>query len=285
LVARVMELGASLIEFQAPDRAGRVADVALGQDGLESYLQSHSYFGALCGRYANRIANGSFVLSGRRHRVSCNEGRHHLHGGARGFDKRVWTGSPALEGKGVVFTYRSAAGEEGFPGRLQASATFSLTEDDRFVVEIEAECDQPTLCNIAHHGYWNLAGHGAGDVLDHELQIDADLYTPVDRELIPTGEILRVAETPLDFTAGKPIGRDIEAIETSVGYDHNFVLRGFPGEVKRAARVVHPRSGRGFELHTSEPGLQVYTGGHFDGSILGKGRTPYRRFAGLALET
>jgi aldose 1-epimerase len=285
LAARVMELGASLLEFHAPDRAGRLADVALGQDGLESYLQSHSYFGALCGRYANRIAEASFLLHGTPHRVTRNEGRHHLHGGAKGFDKKIWTATPEPDAGAVVFAYRSPAGEEGFPGTLQLSARFSLSEDDRFVIEIEAQCDQPTLCNIAHHGYWNLAGHGAGEVLDHELQIDADLYTPTDSALIPTGEILRVAGTPLDFRAGKPIGRDIGAIETSVGYDHNFVLRGFPGEMKRAARLLHPASGRGFELHTSEPGLQVYTSCHFDGAILGKGKIAYRRFAGLALET
>jgi aldose 1-epimerase len=283
LAARVMELGASLIEFQAPDRAGQLADVALGQDGLESYLASHSYFGALCGRYANRIAEASFLLDGKRHQVSRNEGRNHLHGGLKGFDKRIWTATP--EAGAVVFAYRSADGEEGFPGTLELRARFSLSAEDRFVIEIEAETDAPTLCNIAHHGYWNLAGHGAGEVLDHELQIDADLYTPTDSALIPTGEILRVAGTPVDFRAGKPIGRDIGAITTSVGYDHNFVLRGFPGEMKRAARLFHPASGRGFELHTSEPGLQIYTGGHFGGAILGKGKIAYRRFAGLALET
>jgi len=283
--ARIMELGANLLEFHAPDREGRLADIVLGEAGLESYLAARSYMGAICGRYGNRIAGGAFTLDGERHRLSCNDGRNHEHGGFRGFDKRLWSGRPAADGRGAAFDYRSADGEEGFPGTLDATVRFSLDEADRFTIEIEARADRPTLCNLVHHSYWNLAGHGAGEVLDHELLLEADFHTPVSADLITTGEIRSVEATPLDFRNPKPLGRDIAGLEGLQGYDHNFVLRGFPGEMKRAARLYHPGSGRGFDLHTSEPGLQLYTGGHFDGSQPGKSGVAYKRFAGVALET
>jgi aldose 1-epimerase len=285
LRARIMELGATLLEFHAPDRAGRLADVVLGESGLGSYLAGRSYMGAICGRYGNRIALGRFTLDGKRHQLSCNDGRNHEHGGWRGFDKRLWSGRPAADGGAVAFDYRSADGEEGFPGNLETTVRFGLDDGNRFTIGIEASCDRPTLCNLVHHSYWNLAGHDAGDVLDHELLLETDFYTPVDGELITTGEIRSLAGTPLDFRAAKPIGRDIGRVEGVIGYDHNFVLRGFPGGLKRAARLRHPGSGRGFELHTSEPGLQLYTAGHFDGSKRGKGGCAYGRFGGVALET
>ena len=285
LTARIMELGATLLELHAPDRQGKLADIALGEQDLAACLVSHSYFGAICGRYGNRIGRGRFTLDGKAHQLSCNEGRNHLHGGVRGFDKHLWSGRPAADGRSVAFSYRSADGEEGFPGNLDAAVVYSFDEEDRLIVEIEAETDRPTVCNLVHHGYWNLAGHGAGEVLDHELTLDADFYTPVDAELIPTGEIRRVEDTPLDFRAAKPLGRDIAGVEGITGYDHSFVLRGVPGELKRAARLYHPASGRGFELHTTEPGVQLYTAGHFDGRTAGKGGHAYPRFGGVALET
>ena len=283
--ARLMELGAALLAFHAPDREGRLADIALGQDGIDSSVESRSYFGAICGRYANRIARGRFPLSGRTIRVSCNEGRNHEHGGFKGFDKKIWSGRPAADGRSVHFSYRSPDGEEGFPGNLDVTASFGFTGEDRFLIDMTAATDKPTVCNLAHHSYWNLAGHAAGEVADHELAVEADFYTPVDAELITTGEVLSVAGTPLDFRQAKPIGRDIDEVPGIVGYDHNFVLRGFSGELRRAARLLHPESGRGFELHTTEPGMQVYTAAHFDGSIPGKGGQPYRRFGAVALET
>jgi aldose 1-epimerase len=285
LTARIMELGATLLEFHAPDRRGQLADIALGEQGLAAYLVSHSYFGAICGRYGNRIGRGRLILDGKAHQLSCNEGRNHLHGGFRGFDKHLWSGRPAADGRSVAFSYRSADGEEGFPGNLDAAVVYSLDEEDRFILEIEAETDRPTVCNLVHHGYWNLAGHGAGEVLDHELAIEADFYAPGDGELIPTGEIRSVEGTPMDFRAAKPIGRDIARVERIIGYDHSFVLRGAAGELKRAARLFHPASGRGFELHTTEPGVQLYTAGHFDGRAMGKGGQAYPRFGGVALET
>ena len=283
--ARIMELGATLLEFHAPDREGRLADVVLGESGLDAYFTGRSYMGAICGRYGNRIAGGAFTLDGERHQLSCNDGRNHEHGGIRGFDKRLWSGRPAADGRRIAFDYRSADGEEGFPGNLDATVSFSLDDADRFTIEIEARADRSTLCNLVHHSYWNLAGHGDGEVLDHELLLDADFHTPVSADLITTGEIRSVEATPLDFRKPKPLGRDIARVEGLQGYDHNFVLRGFPGEMKRAARLFHPGSGRGFELRTSEPGLQLYTGGHLDGSKPGKSGVAYKRFAGVALET
>jgi aldose 1-epimerase len=283
--ARIMELGATLLELHAPDRNGKLADIALGERDLAAYLVSHSYFGAICGRYGNRIGRGRFVLDGKLHQLSCNEGRNHLHGGLRGFDKHLWTGRPATDGRSVAFSYRSADGEEGFPGNLEATVVYGLDEEDRLILEIEAGTDRPTVCNLVNHSYWNLAGHGAGEVLDHELTLDADFYTPVDAELIPTGEIRKVEGTPMDFRQAKPIGRDIARVEGIVGYDHSFVLRGAAGELKRAARLFHPASGRGLELHTTEPAVQLYTSAHFDGRTMGKGGHAYPRFGGVALET
>jgi aldose 1-epimerase len=283
--ARIMELGATLLELHAPDRNGKLADIALGEQDLAAYLVSHSYFGAICGRYGNRIGRGRFVLDGKLHQLSCNEGRNHLHGGARGFDKHVWSGRPAADGRSVAFSYRSADGEEGFPGNLDASVVYGLDEEDRLILEIEAGTDRPTVCNLVNHSYWNLAGHGAGEVLDHELTLDADFYTPVDAELIPTGEIRKVEGTPMDFRQAKPIGRDIARVEGIVGYDHSFVLRGAAGELKRAAPLFQQASGRGLELHTTEPAVQLYTSAHFDGRTMGKGGHAYPRFGGVALET
>jgi aldose 1-epimerase len=292
--ARIIEFGATLTEFHAPDRQGRFADVVLGHDSLEGYVKTDTYFGAICGRYGNRIARGRFGLDGREYQTTCNEGRNQVHGGKIGFDKKLWEGKPAADGRAVVMTYRSPDGEEGFPGNLDLQVDFMLDDDGRFVIDIAAETDKPTLCNPVHHSYWNLAGHTAGDVLEQELEILADFYTPVDAELIATGEILSVRGTPYDFTAAKPIGRDLRAIDNqgggrshddAGGYDHNWVLRGFPGEVKRSVRAVDPASGRGFELSTSEPGVQFYTGGYLNKSVIGKGGHPYCRYAGFTLET
>jgi aldose 1-epimerase len=292
--AKIIELGATLTELHAPDRNGRLADVVLGYDALEDYVATETYFGALCGRYGNRIAAGTFSIDGKEYRTTCNEGRNQVHGGRKGFDKKLWSGTAASDGRSVVFTLRSPDGDEGFPGNLDLSARFELGDDNKLAIEMTATTDKATLCNPVHHSYWNLAGHASGHVLGQELTIHADHYTPVDAELIATGEILKVSGTPFDFTAAKLIGRDIRAIDNSGGgrssddaggYDHNWVLRGFPGELKPVVRAVDPASGRGFELSTTEPGVQFYTGGYLNEKIVGKGRHPYCRYAGFTLET
>ncbi len=292
--AKIIEFGATLTELHAADRQGRLADVVLGYDRVEDYVKTDTYFGAICGRYGNRIAGGAFSIDGNRYTTTCNEGRNQVHGGRKGFDKKFWQGKAMEDGRTVEFTYRSPDGEEGYPGTLDLAASFTLDENDGFSIEITAKTDKATQCNPVHHSYWNLAGHNSGDVLAQELAILADFYTPVDDELISTGEILNVRGTPFDFTAAKPIGRDLEAIDNkgggrshdeSGGYDHNWVLRGFPGEMATAVRAVDPVSGRGFELATNEPGVQFYTGGYLNESVIGKGGHPYCRYAGFTLET
>lgn len=278
--ARIVELGCRLTEFHLAGRDGRLADVVLGYDDLASYAADKNYFGAICGRYANRIAGGRFSLDGKIHRLACNEGANHLHGGTVGFDKKLWSGRPGEDGGSVRFAYRSHDGEEGYPGNLDLEVSIALDDRNSLAIDIAARSDRPTVCNSVHHGYWNLAGHESGDVLGHQLVLDGDFYTPVDGALIPTGEILSVRATPFDFTTAKPIGRD-----RAGGFDLNWALRGPAGELRRAARAIDPASGRGFELWTDQPGLQLYTGLHLGPAILGKGRHPYCRHAGFALET
>ncbi len=278
--AKFIELGCRLTELHLTGRDGRMADVVLGYDDFPSYAADGNYFGAVCGRYANRIAGGRFALDGRAYRLARNEGANHLHGGNIGFDKRLWSSRPGADGRSVRFGYRSPDGEEGYPGNLDLEVSAALDDQNCLAIEIAARTDQPTVCNPAHHSYWNLTGHDSGEVLGHRLAIDADFYTPVDGALIPTGEILSVRGTPFDFTAAKPIGRDHAG-----DFDLNWVLRGPAGALRRAARALDPDSGRGFELWTDQPGLQLYTGRHLGPAIIGKGSHPYCRHAGFALET
>jgi len=278
--AKILELGCRIAEFHFAGRDGRPADIVLSYDDLSSHAADTSYLGAVCGRYANRIGGGRFMLDGRPHALTRNEGANQLHGGVTGFDRKIWKGEPGADGRSVRFAYVSPDGEEGFPGRLEARLEIALDEEDRLTIEMTAETDRPTVCNLAHHGYWNLAGHGAGDVLGQRLALDAPFYTPVDEALIPTGAILPVAGTAFDFTAEKPIGRD-----GAGDFDINMVLAGEAGSLRPAARAVDPASGRGFTLWTDQPGVQLYTGGHLGPSIVGKGGHPYCRHAGFALET
>ena len=278
--AKLVELGCRLTELHLAGRGGRMADVVLGYDGLAAYAADRNYFGAICGRYANRIAAGRFSLDGHAYRLVCNEGANHLHGGTVGFDKKLWSGEAGTDGRSVRFAYRSPDGEEGYPGNLDLEVSVALDDENCLAIGIAATTDLPTICNPVHHGYWNLAGHDSGDVLGHRLAIDGDFYTPVDGALIPTGEILSVRGTPFDFTAAKPIGRDLAG-----DFDLNWVLNGRPGELRRAARALDPVSGRGFELWTDQPGLQFYTGRHLGPDISGKGGHPYCRHAGFALES
>jgi aldose 1-epimerase len=288
---RAMTFGATIVSVKTPDRAGRLADIALGFDGLEGYLAGSQYFGAVVGRYANRIAHGRFTLDGTTYHLATNDGPNHLHGGITGFDKVVWAGTPFETdgGVGVTFSYTSPDGEEGYPGALYARVRYTLTDGGALVVDYEATTDKATPVNLTQHTYFNLVGDAARDVLDHELQIDADAFTPVDSTLIPTGVIAPVEGTPLDFrkriAIGARIGQDDQQLHIGGGYDHNFVLRREGPGLVRAARVVEPSGGRTLEVLTTEPGLQFYSGNFLGGTSAGKGGRVYGSRYGFCLET
>lgn len=290
--ARIITLGATLQALDVPDAEGRTADVVLGYDDPQQYLDDPQYFGATVGRYANRIAKGRFTLDGREYALPVNDGANHLHGGPRGLDKVVWTlaeaesGSPAR----AVLTYTSPDGEMGYPGTLELTAIYSLGDDNALTIEYRATTDAPTIVNVTNHAYFNLAG-AAGDesVMDHRLTLFADRFTPVDGTLIPTGERRDVAGTPFDFRSAKAIGRDVndgksEQIRIARGYDHNFIVNGEPGRLRRAARLEDPDSGRVMELSVTAPGVQFYSGNFLDGKTVGKGGRVYRQGDGLCLE-
>jgi aldose 1-epimerase len=274
LTLKAMSYGAIVTELHAPDRQGRAADVVLGYPDLAGYVAGTSYFGCVAGRCANRVAYGRFSIDGRPSRVSINNGPHHLHGGVRGFDRRVWDAE--ADGSRVRFTRTSPDGEEGYPGAVRASVEYALTDANEFRIEMTATTDAPTLVNLAHHSYWNLAGRGT--ILDHRLTLEADGYAPVDAMLIPTGEIAPVAGTPFDFRRPRRVGDELANVPG--GYDHNFALR--TGGV---ARLEDPASGRVLEIRATEPGIQLYTGNFLDGTSKGKGGASYPKHAGLCLET
>jgi aldose 1-epimerase len=286
-----VEYGAAIVSLRAPDRQGRMADVVLGFGDLAGYLSCTAYLGVVVGRYANRIAAGRFTLDGRTYTLETNDGPNHLHGGRRGFHTARFAGEALAgpDGPGVAFSYVSPDGEAGYPGELRVRVSYTVTSRDELVVDFHAAADRPTVVNLAQHSYFNLAGEGSGDVLGHRLEIDADRYTPVDPTLIPTGELDPVAGTPFDFRAPKPVGADIEApheqLARAGGYDHNFVLRDGPGGLRRAARLTDPSTGRNLEVHTTEPGLQLYSGNFLDGRLVGRSGRPYTHRSGLCLET
>ena len=292
ITAKITNYGALLTELHLPDCNGEGADVALGFDSLEGYLAGHPYFGCTVGRVANRIAKGRFTLDGKEYTLATNIGPNHLHGGEEGFDKKVWDIGHAMEddaGASLTMTYTSPDGEEGYPGNLTVTVTYTLKAHD-LQIDMRAETDAPTIVNLANHAYWNLAGHDAGDILNHELSLNADNYTPTDETVITTGEIASVVDTPFDFRESKPIGRDIGQLpgdggENPGGYDINFALNGETGTMRLAARVSEPSSGRKMEVHTDAPGVQLYTGNYLDGSLRGKGETVYEKHAGFCLET
>lgn len=285
LRARIMNYGATVVSLEVPDREGNPADIVLGHDTLEGYLEASPYFGCIVGRYGNRIARGKFTIDGTEYSLAVNNGENHLHGGIEGFDKRLWEAEELKheDSVGVRMTYVSEDGEEGYPGRLTATVIYSLTEDDELKISYSAETDKSTHINLTHHGYFNLAGQGNGDILGLDLMLNADHFTPVDEGLIPTGEIRPVKDTPWDFLTSKPIGRDIDQVEG--GYDHNFVLSGETGKIKLAARLSDPESGRIMEIYTKEPGIQFYSGNFLDGTITGKEGRIYKKHYGLCLET
>ncbi len=289
----VMTYGGTVTRLLAPDRHGETADIVLGHEWLESYLAGTPYFGAIVGRYGNRIAGGRFSLDDSEYELAVNNGPNHLHGGLVGFDKVVWQAEPyeTESESGVVLTYVSADGEEGYPGELSVSVTYALTASGELRIDYEAVTTRPTVVNLTHHGYWNLAGHGAGEIVDHELQIHANRFTVVDETLIPTGELRPVEGTPFDFRQSEVIGARIDAEDVQLafagGYDHNFVIDGWTeGGGPRPAAVLHdPASGRTMEVLTTEPGMQFYSGNFLDGSDFGKGGVAYGRRTGLCLET
>ena len=291
--ARIIEYGATLQAFEAPDRAGRTADIVLGYDDLAAYVERPNYFGATVGRYANRIAGGRFTLDGKTYQLSLNDKTASLHGGAVGFDKQVWhiTGIKEGPAASVTLVLTSPAGDQGYPGTLKVSATYALDESGNLTIDYDATSDAPTVVNITNHAIFNLAGEGAAeDVLDHRLTVPAARYTPVDAALIPTGELRDVTGTPFDFQRARRIGdgvrdgRDAQIV-AGRGYDHNFVLdAGITTEPKLAARLEDPSSGRVLEVLSTEPGIQVYTGNFLDGTRVGKRGHLYRMGDGIALE-
>lgn len=290
LVLKCIDYGSIITELHVPDKDGKMADVVLGFDKLDGYLKGHPYFGSNVGRCANRIANAKFTLDGKEYTVTKpGDGPHTLHGGKSGFDKKLWKASlPNIgtTGPSVNFTYISADNEEGYPGRLTVSVNYTLTDNNELVIDYRATTNKTTICNLAHHSYFNLAGHNSGTILDQEAQFMAKNYTPGDDTLIPTGKIEPVAGTPFDFTKPKTMGKDLEkAGGKPVGFDLNYVLdKGSTEMPELAARMTDPKSGRVLEVFTTEPGLQFYTGNFLDGSNIGKDGAVYKQYSAFCLE-
>lgn len=287
---RFISLGGIILSVEVPDRNGVVGDVALGHDTLDEYFADEAYLGAIIGRYANRIANGRFALDGREYSLARNDGPNHLHGGPLGFHRAHWKVTPFENSAGAVLEYESTDGEEGYPGRLNARVTYALTRQCELVVDYHATSSAPTPVNLTQHTYYNLAGHGNGDILGHELTVNASRFTPVKETLIPTGEMRSVEGTPFDFRMPRLIGKRIddgdEQLAHGGGYDHNFALeRGSHTGTAFAAKLFEPGSGRILEVFTSEPGIQVYSGNSLPGRLRGKKGRVYGRRGGVALET
>lgn len=290
--ARITNYGGIVVSLRVPDRKGAFDDIVLGYDSLSEYVSHNNpYFGALIGRYGNRIAKGRFTLNGKTYTLECNDGANHLHGGFKGFDKVVWDereratdSMPSLELK-----YYSINGEDGYPGNLSVQVTYTLTNANELQIDYSAQTDMPTVVNLTHHSYFNLAGAGKGDILGEVLKINADRYTPVEKSLIPTGKLANVRGTPMDFTTPTAIGAritsDDEQLRYAGGYDHNFVLTRSGLGLELAARVYDKTTGRVMEVWTTEPGLQFYSGNFLDGSNIGKGRISYKHRFGFCLET
>ena len=288
----VTNYGGIITSLKVPDRNGKIDDVTLGYDSIDGYLKSSPYFGAIIGRYGNRIAKAQFTLDGKTYKLPANDGPNTLHGGLKGFDKVAWRAEPfEREGeRGIVFNYVSPDGEEGFPGTLTTRVTYTLTDKNEIAFDYHATTDKPTVVNLTQHAYFNLAGDGSGDVLGHELTVNADRFTPVSAALIPTGELASVEGTPFDFRTKTAIGARIaaahEQIKRGGGYDHNYVLnKPAEGLTLAPARVEEPKSGRVMEVHTTEPGIQFYSGNFLDGSITGKNGHVYNKRNGFCLET
>jgi len=286
LTVRVMTYGATITAVEAPDRAGKRANVVLYGETLDQYLAGLPA-GAVIGRYANRIGGAKFSIDGVEYKVTANSGANHIHGGRRGFDKRVWKAEPVAgaDWTGVRLSYTSPDGEEGYPGTVVATVTYAVTAANELRMEYTATTDKPTVVNLTNHAYWNLAGVGAGDVYAHRLTVNADRYVPADAALIPTGEMKGVAGTPLDFRSPQPVGARIGELTGTRGYDHGYVLnKKTPGELSWAARVAEPSGGRTMEVWTTYPSVQLYTANHLNGKLVVGGK-PYVQHGALCLET
>ena len=289
--AKITNYGATLTSIKAPDRTGKMDDVVLGYDSIDGYLAKNPHLGAIAGRYANRIANGEFKLDGKTYTLAKNNGPNHLHGGPNGFYKQIWTASDASgkDGQAVSFKYLSKDGEENYPGNLTAIVTYTLTDKNELKIDYQATTDKDTVLNLTNHAYFNLAGAGSGDVLGHELKINSKETTVVDKTLIPTGKMAPVAGTPFDFSKLTAIGARIndknEQLEIGQGYDHNFVLATGGSLAAQAVEVYEPTTGRVMEVFTDQPGVQLYTANHLDGTIVGKAGKTYNKRGGFCLET
>ncbi len=289
VAAAITNYGGILVSLKVPDRAGKLADVVLGHDALDNYKAKSPYFGAIVGRYGNRIGKAKFTLNGTGYKLARNDGENSLHGGIKGFDKALWNAKEIDGGKGLELTYLSKDGEEGFPGNLAVTVIYSLNDENELKIDYSATTDKDTVVNLTNHSYFNLAGQGEGDVLGHQVTINADRFTPVDAGLIPTGELKPVEGTPFDFRTPHAIGARIndkdDQLALGKGYDHNFVISRTADGLTPAARVAEPKTGRVMEVLTTEPGVQFYTGNFLDGTITGKGGKVYQQRYGFCLET
>lgn len=291
LVAKITNYGAIVVEVRTPDKKGKLGDIVVGYDNLAAFIKKTPYFGATVGRVCNRIANAQFELDGKTYKLAANNGAHSLHGGTKGWDKVVWDAEPleSADGPAVKLTYLSKDGEEGYPGNVNATTIYTLTNDNQLRVEMSATTDKATPLNMCHHTYWNLhaspKGGPTGDILDHELTLFADKYTP---GMPPDGTVKPVAGTPFDFTKPKPIGRDLKAagspgMDAPIGYDSNWIVNGTASELRPVAKLKDPKSGRVMTVDANQPGVQFYSGIFMDGSTKGKGRT-HAQYTGLCLE-
>jgi aldose 1-epimerase len=289
--AKITNYGGILVSLKVPDRNGKFDDVVLGFNDLDTYLKGHPYFGALIGRYGNRIAKGRFTLNGVEYKLAVNNGENTLHGGLKGFDKVFWTGKEmkTKAGPAVVLTYLSKDGEEGYPGNLNVRVVYTLTNNNELKIEYSATTDKDTVTNLTHHSYFNLGGEGNGDILSHRVTINADRFVPTDAGSIPTGELRKVAGTPFDFLTahaiGERINQDEEQLKLGNGYDHTWVINGRPGTLRLAATAYESTSGRTMQVWTTEPGMQFYTGNFLDGTLTGKSGKIYQRRFGFCFET
>ncbi len=291
LEARIMNYGGIVVSLRVPDRNGHLDDIVLGFDSADGYATTSKYFGALIGRYANRIGKGAFTLNGLEYKLAINNGENHLHGGINGFHQVIWHARPfdSPAGAALELTYLSPDGEEGYPGNLSVKIVYTLTKNNELKIEYSATTDKDTVVNLTHHSYFNLAGQGRGDILKHDLMINAARFTPVDAGSIPTGELRSVKGTPFDFTSptaiGSRIDQDDEQLKFGHGYDHNWVLDGKIGALRKAATVREPTTGRVMEVWTTEPGIQLYSGNFLNGSKIGKDGKPYQLHYAFCLET
>jgi aldose 1-epimerase len=283
----IIDYGATVTSLHVPDRKGKIEDVVLGYDSVQGYIEGTSYFGAIAGRYGNRIGKGRFQLEGKPYQLSINDGENHLHGGKIGFHKVLWD-AQILNDTALQLKYVSKNGEEGYPGTVTLKVTYAWTDKNELRIDYEGTTDKPTILNPTHHSYFNLSGSFAQTILSHQLLIEADGITPVDKALIPTGEIMNVANTPMDFHTATAIGARIgdpnEQMSFGRGYDHNWVLKNYSGQVRKAAELYEPVSGRLMGVFTDQPGLQFYSGNFLDGTARGKGGVLYQHRTGLCLE-